>query len=494
MSAATPIELTPAQPPGATRPPAPPGAPPGAQSFHSALEGELARTAPAEGQAERSPEGASSQPAREHRQQSADGDAQAVAAQEAVVSSAATSSTAIAAAVATQPPDAREAPASSGASLPSSPVTADRLSTSQISAPAVTADPSLTSPAPGATPPLSTVGTDPKPSSPRDGQEPDEAAGTGISISHAQENQARPGVPVTAPPVRSSEVAPPGPGSEAGEARAPGIAVPEGPPKQAPGPVDPGIRVQGGAVKRSLEDLAAGLSPDAEAATESASHGAPTAPAARTGEPAPDTLSASPDHESRSLPAAAASTGPASAPPGTADGSTSPLALPAPSAPPTTAAAPTQPPVVAAGVGMQEMIESVRATIGLAVRQGISQARIALQPAELGEIRVHLSQGADGLVARVTAGSEAAAQALAQGRAELHHSLSTIGTSLLRLEIGAFNQPSRDRERSAGDASAPASARGATGAAGSIEEDEPAAPIPAAAAAGPRGDLVDVLA
>ena len=37
---------------------------------------------------------------------------------------------------------------------------------------------------------------------------------------------------------------------------------------------------------------------------------------------------------------------------------------------------------------MQEMIESIHATIELAARQGVSQARIALQPAELGEMAV----------------------------------------------------------------------------------------------------------
>ena len=486
MSVATPIELTPAQPPGATRPPAPPGGPPGAQSFHSALEGELARTAPAEGQELRSPEGASQQPAHEPRQSE---DAQAGAAQEALASLVAPGATPIAA-------DAGEAPTTGGRpSLPSTPTVLPQLATSHPLAPAATADPSLASPAPGATPPLATVGTNPKAPLPPDGQEPDEAAGTGISISHAQENQARPGVPVTASPVRSPEVVTSGPGSEAGEAQAPGIAVPKGPPKQGPAPVDLGIRVQGGAVKKSLEDITAGLSPDAEAASGSASHGAATVSTAQPERPAPSLLSASQGHESRPAPAGAANVDLASSAPGPESGSTSPLAPTAAVAPSVATATPTggaQPPVVAAGVGMQEMIESVRATIGLAVRQGISQARIALQPAELGEIRIHLSQGADGLIARVTAGSEAAAQALAQGRAELHHSLSTIGPSLLRLEIGAFNQPSQDRERSAENASGSASARGATGEGASIEEDEPTTPISAAAASEPRGELIDV--
>ena len=95
-------------------------------------------------------------------------------------------------------------------------------------------------------------------------------------------------------------------------------------------------------------------------------------------------------------------------------------------------------PLLAAGVSLQEVIDSVRASIEIAARQGITHARIALQPQELGEIRIHLSQTADGILARVTAATPAAAQALAQGHAELHQSLSSLGLSLLRLDMGQF--------------------------------------------------------
>jgi flagellar hook-length control protein FliK len=86
------------------------------------------------------------------------------------------------------------------------------------------------------------------------------------------------------------------------------------------------------------------------------------------------------------------------------------------------------------------MIESIHATVELAVRQGMAQARIALEPEELGSLRIHLSQTADGLLARVSADTPAAAQALAGGRAELHQSLSSLGVSLLRLDINSFGQ------------------------------------------------------
>ena len=81
----------------------------------------------------------------------------------------------------------------------------------------------------------------------------------------------------------------------------------------------------------------------------------------------------------------------------------------------------------------------MHATIELASRQGLSQARIALSPAELGEIRIHLSQGAQGLIARVTADTPAAAQALAEGHAELRQSLHSLGLTALHMDTSAFD-------------------------------------------------------
>jgi flagellar hook-length control protein FliK len=155
-------------------------------------------------------------------------------------------------------------------------------------------------------------------------------------------------------------------------------------------------------------------------------------------------------------------------------------------------------PLLSSGVGMQDMIDSIRATIELASAQGTNQARIALQPAELGEIRIHLSQNAEGLVARVTADTPAAAQALAQGRTELHQSLSALGTPLLRLDVGAFGQ-SQTGERDGRTAGEPGSpSRSATtsttheddGSAETIGELESVSPTAGLAS----GGLVNVLA
>lgn len=90
--------------------------------------------------------------------------------------------------------------------------------------------------------------------------------------------------------------------------------------------------------------------------------------------------------------------------------------------------------------GLQRAIETLHATVELAARRGISQARIALRPQELGDIRIHLTQTAQGLLARVTADTPAAAQALAAGHAELRQSLGTLGLNLTRLHIGHSGQ------------------------------------------------------
>jgi flagellar hook-length control protein FliK len=107
---------------------------------------------------------------------------------------------------------------------------------------------------------------------------------------------------------------------------------------------------------------------------------------------------------------------------------------------PTTLASAGQAPLVNYGVGLQQAIETAHSAIQFAARQGLSQARIALQPEELGEIRIYLSQNAEGLVARLTAQTPAAAQALAAGHSELRQSLSSIGISLAHLDIGHLDQ------------------------------------------------------
>jgi flagellar hook-length control protein FliK len=154
-------------------------------------------------------------------------------------------------------------------------------------------------------------------------------------------------------------------------------------------------------------------------------------------------------------------------------------------------------PLSASGVEMQDMIESIRATIEIAARQGATQARIALHPEDLGQISVHLSQTSQGLLARVSADTPAAAQALADGRSELRQSLSSLGLPLLRLDIGSSGQSGAGERQDRFAGSADGSNASTTPAASSDGERPETvgaldgAPAPTAIAG---GGLVDVLA
>jgi flagellar hook-length control protein FliK len=150
-------------------------------------------------------------------------------------------------------------------------------------------------------------------------------------------------------------------------------------------------------------------------------------------------------------------------------------------------------PLPVPGVPMQEMIDSIGATIALATRQGIAKARIELQPEELGHISIRLSQTSEGLRARVTADTPAGAQALSQGRSELRQSLSSLGLSLLQLDIGSSGQPQTDEQDRRFAASADESS--AVGESGTAEESEAFVESRDNSPAGtPLGEIVDVLA
>ncbi len=157
-------------------------------------------------------------------------------------------------------------------------------------------------------------------------------------------------------------------------------------------------------------------------------------------------------------------------------------------------------PVLSYGVGLQQAIETVHATIELAARQGLSQARIALNPEELGEIRIHLSQSTQGLIARVTADTPAAAQALAEGHAELRQSLESLGLTALHMDGSAFDQAGTpQREGFAHQTFASASTSNLQRSSGSSGDEgsstEAPRPDTAETASGlSHGALIDVLA
>ncbi len=141
---------------------------------------------------------------------------------------------------------------------------------------------------------------------------------------------------------------------------------------------------------------------------------------------------------------------------------------------------------------MQETIETIHATVALASSQGAAQAQISLEPAELGALRIHLTQTSEGLVARVSAETAAGAQAIASGQGELHSTLSSLGISLLRLDIGAFSQ----QEARAGGQAPQQSQQQAGRAADLAEEAEEAATstTTAAVSLSSNSALIDVLA
>lgn len=151
-------------------------------------------------------------------------------------------------------------------------------------------------------------------------------------------------------------------------------------------------------------------------------------------------------------------------------------------------------PLPVSGVPMQEMIDSIGATIELAARQGIARARIELQPEELGHISIRLSQTSEGLRARVTADTPAGAQALTQGRSELRQSLSSLGLSLLHLDIGSSGQPQTGEQDGRFATKADRSSAAATADASEESEALAEARDNTRPAGAPLGEIIDVLA
>jgi len=175
-------------------------------------------------------------------------------------------------------------------------------------------------------------------------------------------------------------------------------------------------------------------------------------------------------------------------------------ATPAPAAHATaTPAAPAAPP---RGVGLEHAVETVRLALRAAADRGVSHARIALSPRELGGIEIHLRQTADGLVARVVAEHATAARLLQHAGGELRRSLEQQGLTLLQLDVGASGEQggrAADRRALADGFGGEKGGRDRGSRAG--EHADPLAPLEGAAGtittttlALPNGALVDVLA
>jgi hypothetical protein len=486
---------------------APPGAPPTAHPFKDALAEEWARTANAEGQQKGSRTGDPKQRAAEHGRRDA-----ATGPQTAPISGAAappagepslagkppalpasgqppaepssTTSAVVPASVLPAPAQAHAVDEGAPGSAPGAPVTEETpvpagSSTTPHGSPAGTADmppaPLPAKPAAGETPPapLSTpsAGADAPAAAPPAPGEAQEAAPPA-----GQPTLAPNGAP--APTEGSATTSNPGPAAG-------GHAAPEAPGGHA-APEAPGGDL-------GAQRLAVPPAPSQAASAARAGEAAVQAAVPLAG--AAERLLSS----SRSTPRSSAAEQllAASRPSATVAAGTSEVPQPgiAPPAPAVVAgqAAAAAAPLLGSGVQMQDMIESIHATIELAARQGMSQARISLEPAELGEIRIHLSQTGDGLLARVTAETPAAAQALVAGRAELHQALSSLGTSLLRLDIGSFGSSEGREDR---HADAPSRSKGSAGTTDGEESIDAVGGPDESGVVSPQalGELVDVLA
>jgi flagellar hook-length control protein FliK len=138
-------------------------------------------------------------------------------------------------------------------------------------------------------------------------------------------------------------------------------------------------------------------------------------------------------------------------------------------------------------VQLSDAAESVRTTIAMSVRAGVSQARINLAPASLGAIQIRLQRTPDGVIARVTADHPEAARALAQNSDDLRRSFRDSGTTLLRLDIESSDQ---------GDDMGEDHTAGSTSGDGFADGDSEADPISTDLPTTPLSDaaLVNVLA
>ncbi len=516
-------------PPAALPPPAsggPPGAPPGAPPFGSALEHEMARTAQAEGQS-RSPGGESRGQGEPRASRGHRGDEGA---------------TSLAGTVADATP-AQATSAGEGQAPSSGEVAAPGRSNSEQPGVSGTASPATPDPAavlsPAPASPGASTESESTPAGPVPAQSSESAKGELLENPPAPASASTPAVaPQSADPAAralpapgerqsSREVSPPsrltdqaGVGALGKAQREPARDAGEALP--ADGSVEPGGEGSSGAmpVTRGVTAEAtpspAPPQPAEQAGTGVQAQGPRTAaPAADVSGEQPQSDQRRPDERlvqgvkhatppsghDRTTTASSSSSGgsalqtgapsPAaggSGPPGAQDAAVAPTAATQP--PPTGGA---NAPQLTARAQLGEMIDVIHATIELAARRGATQARIALQPEELGEIRIHLSQSADGIVARLTAATPAAAQALAAGRGELHQSLSSLGATLLQLDIGTFEGREGRRQVLAGEGSPARRAAGPTEEDDSIAAAEGATSV-AAPSSGPRGALVDVLA
>jgi flagellar hook-length control protein FliK len=144
------------------------------------------------------------------------------------------------------------------------------------------------------------------------------------------------------------------------------------------------------------------------------------------------------------------------------------------------------------GVRLHQAVETVEAVIRMAQSGGVTRARVALHPAELGGIEIHLRVTHDGLVARVVADHAQAAHVLRDAGGELRRQLESQGLNLVRFDVDTAG--ARDERRSAFAQADQGGSRRQGGDAPVDELDTTPDPTPETTVRLPNGVLVDVLA
>jgi flagellar hook-length control protein FliK len=109
-------------------------------------------------------------------------------------------------------------------------------------------------------------------------------------------------------------------------------------------------------------------------------------------------------------------------------------------------------PPVRAKAQLHELAEVARTTIRTATRSGRTEARIDLEPAELGAVQIRLRYFAGGVSAQLTAESSQAAAALAETATDLRRALESQGLVVRSLDVLTGSQHQRsERDPQSGE-------------------------------------------
>ena len=133
---------------------------------------------------------------------------------------------------------------------------------------------------------------------------------------------------------------------------------------------------------------------------------------------------------------------------------------------------------------------AVATLLHVAAERGITRARMALKPAELGGVEIRLQASAAGVAAQVVADSPEAAKLLAQAADDLRRALEARDVTLISLEVST-TADEQQRQSARGDwADGDDAAFGDSGRAAAAEPTPTSHPVIEL----PGGLLVDVLA